>query len=291
MQEGATKLKKAVRISSNTQEVDSEGSTNGLAYGPTPQRVVIQTTQQQSQRGVQKKELAAGNKGTSTTSERVKALGSVGAVVLSIAAFVWSVHTFGIQEKRLQAQLHLQQESLKQQRDMDSSKLFWELLPQIGCTATPQREIALELLRTNAPEKLGLALSVIEKCPAITAETAKHFETLRQQAANNEFESAFVFMVGNGKQYLLNGLPGAAARTFDTAADSIPKSYVVNHVLDLDEVTAARKAFGDGHFSEAADLFAKAYRKVPTDTGSPSGAFRRGPTFNVTNSGNQGDKR
>jgi len=132
---------------------------------------------------------------------------------------------------------------------------------------------------------------VIEKCPAMTAETAQRIETLRQQAANNEFESAFALTVGNGKQYLLNGLSGAAARTFDTAADSIPTSYVVSHVLDLGEVTAARKAFCDGRFSEAADLFAKAYRKVPTDAGSPSSAFRRRPAREVENSGNQGETK
>jgi hypothetical protein len=219
-------------------------------------------------------------------------LAAWGALVLSVGALIWSVHTFRIQEKRLQSQLQLQQDSLKQQRDQDSFKRFVELLPKLGCTADTQREIALELLRTDAPEKLRLALSVIEKCPATTAETAKHFEMLKQQAENNEFESAFVFMVGNGRQYLLNGLTGAAARTFDMAADSLPKSYILNHVLDLDQVTAARRAFSDGRFSEAADLFAKAYRKVAADAGgSPSSAFRRGPANKVTRSGNQGDAK
>ena len=86
-------------------------------------------------------------------------------------------------------------------------------------------------------------------------------------------------MVGNGRQYLLNGLSGTAARTFDTAADSLPKSYISNHVLNLDEVTAARRAFSDGRFSEAADLFAKAYRKVAADVSSPTSAFRHGAGY------------
>jgi len=166
-------------------------------------------------------------------------------------------------------------------------------LKQFGYLADwqTQREIALELLRTDAPERLRLALSVIAKCPAMTAQTAQHIETLKQQAAINEFESAFVFMVGNGRQYILNGLAGAAARTFDSAADSIPNSYVVNRVLDLGQVAVARKAFSDGRFSEAADLFANAYRKVPSDVRSPSSAFRRGPAFKIGNSGNQGDTK
>ncbi len=212
-------------IDTTSQEVGVEGSVGGSAYGPTLQPVVIHTTQRQ--RGANKKELAAGNQGdtsiTPPTLECVKTWAAGGALVLSISAFIWSVYTFEIQEKRLQSQLQLQQNSLKQQRDMDSFKRLIELLPKIGCADDPQREIALELLRTDAPERLRLALSVIEKCPAMTAETVRRIEILKQQAANNELESAFVFMVGNGKQYLLNGLPGAAARTFDTAADSIPK--------------------------------------------------------------------
>jgi len=138
MQEGATKLKETIRISRHTQEVGVEGDVCGTAYRPIPQPVVVQTTQQQSQRGDDKKALAARDKGdASTTLEWVKTVAAGGALVLSIGAFLWSVHTFEIQEKRLQSQLQLQQDSLKQQRDMDSFKRLVELLPKIGCAADP----------------------------------------------------------------------------------------------------------------------------------------------------------
>src|SRR5467141_2023706 len=120
MQEGATKLKKTIRISRHTQEVGVEGSVGGSAYGPTLQPVVIHTTRQQSERGANQKALAVGSKGdtsiTPPTRESVKTWAAGGALVLSIAAFIWSVYTFEIQEKRLQSQLQLQQNSLKQQR-------------------------------------------------------------------------------------------------------------------------------------------------------------------------------
>jgi hypothetical protein len=293
MQEVATKLEKTMRKSAHTTETVLEPGAGSSAERAVSQPGGIKTTQQRPKRGDDHKPQKSSEGGAAVSSrlEWVKALAAGGALALSIAAFIWSVHTFRIQEQRLQSQLQLQQDSLKQQRDTDSFKRFVELLPKLGCVADTQREIALELLRTDAPERLRLALSVIEKCPAMTAETAQHLETLKQQAANSEFESAFVFTVANGRQYLLNGLNGAAARTFDAAADALPKTYILNHVLDLDQVTAARRAFSDGRFSEAADLFAKAYRKVPADLGSPSSAFRRGRASNVKNSANQGDAK
>jgi hypothetical protein len=211
--------------------------------------------------------------------------------LLSVAAFAFSIHSFRAQEKRLQAELLLHQTSLRQQREMDSFKRLVELLPKIGCKADPQREIALGLLKADAPERLRLVLPVLEKCSATTVRATRQLQILKQEAENAEFESAFVFIVGNGRQYLLNGLPGAAARTFDAAADSIPRTYVASGVLDLNQVSTARRAFADGRFSEAADLFSNAYRKVPTDTAFDSSAFRGEPHSKITHLGNKGDAK
>ena len=285
-----------VEDSPNMRESPMRGATSIASIEESVhQQTAVQSPPKASASHPEPKSVTAPSKtaesAPSSKLELIKTLAAIGALILSILALAWSIYSFQVQEKRLQTQIEIQQAMLEHQRQMDASKTLIELMPKIGCKDDSQRRIALELLKTEAPGRLRMILPIIEKCPATTAETARKIEVLKEQAANSEIESAFGFTVGNGRQYLRNGLAGSAARTFDSAADSLPKTYIKNGVLDLDEVDNARKAFAEGHFSVAADLFSKAYRKVPAATAFDSSAFRREPAWNITHSENKGDAK
>lgn len=210
--------------------------------------------------------------------EYIKALaGSGGTLLLGIVALIWSIHSFGIQQKNFLDQLRMQQDSSKLEREKTSIKLLTDVLPWLKCAADERKEAALEQMRISAPEELRIVLPVLEKCPKQSVETVHHLEKLRQQGSEYELEISFVRLVNNARQYQSNGLAGAAARTFDEARNSLPQKYVTAHIVDLGDLTAAHEAYSNNRFSEASDLFMQALRKVPADLDTLSNAFRQRP--------------
>ena len=196
---------------------------------------------------------------------------------LTIAALVWSIYSFDVQQQNLANQIEMQQRSAELARKQEAIKLGNDLLPWIKCEGDERREIALEKLRISAPEELKIVVAILEKCPKQSGGVGKVLETMRQQGSQNELEKAFVQLVNNGRQYQRNGLEGPAARTFAEAANSLPQSYVDDHIVNLDQLSLAQEAWSDARFSTASDFFGQAFRKVPGDLDFASSAFRSRP--------------
>lgn len=204
--------------------------------------------------------------------------GSGGTLILGVAALIWSIYSFGIQQKHLQNQLEMQQKSFARDQDQDRLKLLIALLPYLSCETNERREMSLEALKIYAPEELRLVVPIVEKCAHQSKEVTDHLERIREQGALDDLERQFIQLVNNGRQFHYNGLEGAAARTFTDASNFLPQSYLTKQIVDSKELEAARKAFYDGEFSEASDRFMLAFKKVPDDLDKVSNAFRRGPT-------------
>jgi hypothetical protein len=207
------------------------------------------------------------------------ALGTVLVAILGVATFILQSRTNALQNDlgRKQAentsrQVILQQANDDWQRHRASVDWVVALTPVLGCTADARRDIALRLLEQYAPDQNQLVTAALERCPKTLPETQQSLRAVATRSALNAIAARFVGHVNNARQLLEFNLPGDAARVFNDASNSLPESYVARGIVALSDLTPARQAFAEGRFSDAADLFAHAFRKV--QGGSTSGTQR-----------------
>ena len=87
-----------------------------------------------------------------------------------------------------------------------------------------------------------------------------------QQRAATRGEQEFLEKLAEARGDRTN--VGLASRVFDQAARLMPRSYDLE--VDKRQLSEARKAFNQGDFQTAADLFEKAFAGVPNPTGGSS---------------------
>lgn len=204
---------------------------------------------------------------------------SLGTVALGVAGLMWSISSFGVQNENVRNQIRLQQTSLEFQRESAATKLASDFVPLLKCVSDERQEMALEILKIYAPEQLKIVLPILQHCSKKSPQFEKQLADLKTQGSQIELENKFLLMIENARQYMDSGAQGDAARIFYEASNSLPESYIIRNMVYLEEVKAANEAFLEGKFSEASDLFARAFRKIPRDADPFSKyQFRRGPT-------------
>lgn len=155
--------------------------------------------------------------------------------------------------------IRLRQANASFQEKTEAARLAASVIQYLKCSDDLQRAAALRLL---APDHARLFAEVIsEKCTNLTPQAKNDIVRFQEQSTIRERASDFQRLLANAREFKNRGFDGPAARLFDEASGLVqpPDDLKVNKAA----LSRARRAFEDGRFSEAADLFAIAFAALP----------------------------
>jgi hypothetical protein len=146
----------------------------------------------------------------------------------------------------------------------DDARLAASLIPFMKCTDDLQRAAALDLIARSAPTHGDrFADLILKNCPAIPATVRMEVSRVREQSRIQQQMNEFSRRLGNAREYKNFGHDGPAARLFEEASELMPTSLASR--VPKDVLEKAKRAFDDGRFAEAADLYEQAFRAVSPD--------------------------
>ena len=160
--------------------------------------------------------------------------------------------------------LALRQRTSDHQMKTDDARLAASLIPFMKCTDDLQRAAALDLIARSAPthgDRFGEL--ILTNCPALPKTVKVEVSRIQEQSRIQQQVNEFSRRLGNARDYKNLGHDGPAARLFEEASKLMPTSLAPR--VRKDELEKAKRAFDDGRFAEAADLYEQAFRVVPPD--------------------------
>jgi hypothetical protein len=201
---------------------------------------------------------------------------SLGVVLIGIASLALGLIGLRIQQSVADVQrsvaenqkrnsiddLALRQRTFDHQMKTDDARLAASLIPFMKCTDDLQRAAALDLIARSAPAH-GQHFSelILKNCPALPKTVRVEVSRVQEQSRIQQQSNEFFLRLGNARDYKNFGHDGPAARLFEEASKLMPTSIAAK--VRKDELEKAKRAFDDGRFAEAADLYQQAFRAVP----------------------------
>jgi hypothetical protein len=193
----------------------------------------------------------------------VKSLGmflvGIATVLISYAAVRVQRSIAEIQRTNGERDIQLKQDNARFQEKTEAARLAASLVQFLKCPDDLQRTTALRLL---APDHAKLFAEVIsDKCTNLTPQAKNDISRFHEQSTIRERVIDFQRLLANAREFKNRGFDGPASRLFDEASGLIQPSDDTK--INKTALARARKAFADGRFSEAADLFVIAFVAIP----------------------------
>jgi hypothetical protein len=102
---------------------------------------------------------------------------------------------------------------------------------------------------------------VLKHCSGLSLTVKADLSRVQEQSRIQQQIDEFSVLLGNARDYKNHGHDGPAARLFNEASRLIPPSRA--STVNKDKLGRAQKAFDEGRFDEAADLYVQAFRGIP----------------------------
>jgi hypothetical protein len=191
---------------------------------------------------------------------------SFGMLLIGVATTVISLTAVLVQRsiaetQRINAErdIQLKQDNAQFQERTEASRLAASLIPYLKCDDAVQQSAGLKLLAPKEGNLFGQAIA--EKCTNLAPQAKSEISHFREESAVRERTAEFRRLLANAREFKAKTFDGPAARIFNDASALIPEKDDPN--VDKESLAKAKTAFADGRFSEAADLFVKAFRSIP----------------------------
>jgi tetratricopeptide (TPR) repeat protein len=200
---------------------------------------------------------------------------SLGVVLVGIAGVILSFIGLHIQRSVADVQrsvaenqrrnsvddLALKHQTFDHLTKTDDARLAASLITLLKCNDDLQRAAALELLSRAAPEHGDrFSALVLKHCSGLSSTVKVEVSRLQEQSKIQQQVNEFSVRLGNARDYKNHGHDGPAARLFNEASRLIPAS---DSRVNKEKLERAKKAFDEGRFDEAADLYVQAFRGIP----------------------------
>jgi hypothetical protein len=183
----------------------------------------------------------------------------VATAVISLTAVVVQRSVAETQRVSGERDIQLKQDNERFQEKTEAARLAASIIPYLKCADDVQQSVSLKLLSAENAQLFAQAISA--KCVNLAPRAKSEIVRFRDESALRETAAQFRRLLGNAREFKVKDFDGPAARIFDEASALIPGSD--DSQVDKEALAKARSAFTDGKFSEAADLFVKAFRGIP----------------------------
>jgi hypothetical protein len=163
--------------------------------------------------------------------------------------------------KILQHQIDSQTDTYKDQKQTAEKQLTASLMPWFKCDAATLRTVPFLYLRRASPSQATDVSNAIADCTQDPVVRQKA-EELSIQSSLQELDQQFYRQLNIARRYRNYGLQQSAAEEYQKAYNELPKRP--RSGLDDFVAAKARKAFDNGDFQSASDLFEQLFARIGT---------------------------